>query len=165
MVQALAKLGNGDDIILTPDSPLPPGLGSKQSYPIYVALPPSELADFIQNLPDDWKPRREDLVFLSGGDVCGVIEPILKRFGYARDTMTQALVSGFTLPGGDRMPEDLSCVVGTDASGEQKWAGECAACGKWCGAVKERLETNGIRCKTGFYREWRRLMVSARWDV
>ena len=71
--------------------------------------------------------------------------------------MTQMLVSGMFLS--SKAPTDLSCIVGTDASGKNKWAGECAACGKWCGAVQERLERNDIRCKAGFYRDWRRYMV------
>jgi len=146
---------------LTPGTTLPQSLGDRDSYPIYIALPPQELNDFLQTLPDDWKPRLGDFVFLSGGPLCGVIEPILKRYGYARDTMTQLLCGGFTTPDtniGKGKPRDLSCKIGTDAKGESKWAGETATCGKWAGAVQERFETNDIRCKVGFYREWRRLM-------
>ena len=72
--------------------------------------------------------------------------------------MTQLLVGGFTTPGPIGKPRDLSCNIGLDAGGEAKYAGESAACGKWCGAIEERLENNSIRCKTGFYREWRRKM-------
>ena len=115
---------------------------------------------FIQTLPDEWKLRSSDFIFCSGGPICGCIEPVLKGAGFARDSMTQLLVSGFTLPGPAGKPQDLSCKIGLDASGENKYAGESAVCGKWAGAVKERLERNGIRCKSGFYREWRRLMVS-----
>lgn len=158
MVDALIALGNGEDVVLTPTSPMPHMVGNKESFPIYVAVPPYELNDFIKNLPDDWKTRRDDFVFLSGGNICGVIEPILKTYGYARDTMTQMLVGGFTTPGPARKPRDLSCNIGLDSYGEEKVAGECAACGKWAGSVQERLESNGIRCKTGFYREWRRMM-------
>lgn len=158
LVDALFYFGQGNDIVLTPTSPLPHMVGEKESFPIYVALPPNELDDFIKNMPDDWKPRRDDLVFLSGGNICGVIEPILKRYGYARDSMTQLLVGGFTTPAPPYKPRDLSCNIGIDNNGENKIAGECAACGKWSGAVQERLESNGIRCKTGFYREWRRMM-------
>lgn len=113
---------------------------------------------FIQTLPDEWKLRSSDFIFCSGGPICGCIEPVLKGAGFARDSMTQLLVSGFTLPGPAGKPQDLSCKIGLDASGENKYAGESAVCGKWAGAVKERLERNGIRCKSGFYREWRRLM-------
>lgn len=158
MVDALYSLGNADDVVLYPNSPMPPLLGYRESFPIYVALPPNEIEDFIKNLPDDWRPKREDFVFLSGGDICGVIEPILKKYGYARDSMTQVLVGGFTTPGPVGKPRDLSCSVGLDTNGEEKVAGECASCGKWAGAIQERLQSNGIRCKTGFYREWRRMM-------
>ena len=147
---------------MTPGTPLPLTIDDRDSYPIYIALPPQELNDFLKTLPEDWKPRIEDFVFLSGGPLCGVIEPILKKYGYARDTMTQLLCGGFTTPdtniGNIGKPRDLSCNIGTDAQGETKWAGETATCGKWAGAVQERFETNDIRCKTGFYREWRRLM-------
>lgn len=145
MVTAIASLGTGDDVVLTPGSPLPPTMGNRESYPIYVVVPPSELHDFIKNLPDDWKPRREDFVFLSGGKICGVIEPVLKDYGYARDSMTQLLCGGFSTPGATGRPQDLSCKVGIDASGEDKWAGETATCGKWAGAVAERFEAHGIR--------------------
>lgn len=161
IVDALVKLGNGDDIILTPNEPLPQSMAQGMtSYPIYIAIPPHELHDFIKNLNDDWKVRIEDFVFLSGGPICGVIEPILKTYGYARDTMTQVLITGFTLPpqGFPGKPRDLSCNIGTDAGGNEKIAGECAACGKWSGAIQERLEENDIRCKVGFYRDWRRMM-------
>mmetsp|Transcript_25792 Transcript_25792/g.39525 ORF Transcript_25792/g.39525 Transcript_25792/m.39525 type:complete len:387 (-) Transcript_25792:101-1261(-) len=155
---AISSLRNGDDVIVTPGSPLPLSMGDKESYPIYIAVPPFELDQFITSLPDDWKLRRDDFVFLSGGKICGVIEPILKKHGYARDSMSQLLCGGFTTPGATGRPQDLSCKVGIDASGEDKWAGETSACGKWSGAVAERFENQGIRCKTGFYREWRRDM-------
>jgi len=150
-----------DDIILTPGETLPASIDDRVSYPIYITLPPQELNDFLKNLSPEWKPRIGDFVFLSGGPLCGVIEPILKKYGYARDTMTQLLCGGFSTPEnmvGTRKPRDLSCNIGVDAQGESKWAGETATCGKWAGAVQERFETNDIRCKVGFYREWRRLM-------
>ncbi len=152
-----------NDVFVRPGEPLPAELGGRTSYPIYVAVPPFELDDFIKNLPDDWKPKREDFVFLSGGAACGVIEPILKSYGLARDTMTQLLCGSFTTPGatGVGRPQDLSCNIGADAMGESKWAAETAVCGKWAGAVQARFENYQIRCKTGFYREWRRFMVSS----
>ena len=61
-------------------------------------------------------------IFCSGGPICGCIEPVLKSAGYARDSMTQLLVSGFTLPGPTGKPQDLSCKIGLDASGENKYA-------------------------------------------
>ena len=48
--------------------------------------------------------------------------------------------------------------LGLDANGESKMAGECAACGKWAGAIAEKLQRNSISCTTDFYREWRRKM-------
>lgn len=160
IADAIASLNpEKNDIVLTPGTPLPAMIGNRESYPIYVAVPPQELRDFIKGLPDDWKSRASDFVFLSGGNLCGVIEPILKEFGYARDSMTQLLCGGFTTPDTNiGRPRDLSCNIGIDSQGENKWAGETAACGKWASAVAERFESHDIRCKTGFYREWRRLM-------
>lgn len=147
-----------NDVIVTPQDPLPVAMGTnRESYPIYIAVPPQELKDFITQLSDSWKEKREDFIFLSGGPFAGVIEPVLKDYGYARDSMTQLLCGGFTLPVTGK-PQDLSCKIGVDSQGEDKWTGETAVCGKWAGAVQERFENNGIRCKTGFYREWRRWM-------
>lgn len=164
LTDAINALGNGDDVILTPNEPLPPLLEGRASYPIYITVPPYELKEFIQNLDDEWKARAEDFVFFSGTKVCGVVEPILRQFGMCRDSMTQVSV-GFSLPppgsglgGVTRKPEDTACNIGHDAQGDEKWAGESYACGKWNGAVASRLDVNGIRCKTGFYRDWRRSM-------
>jgi len=164
LTDAINGLGNGDDVILTPNDSLPPSLGGKTSYPIYITLPPYDLKEFIQNLNDDWKARAEDFVFFSGTKICGVVEPILREFGMCRDAMTQVVV-GFTLPppgsglgGVARNPECMACNIGVDAQGDIKWAGESQACGKWNGAVAGRLDAYGIRCKTVFYREWRRAM-------
>lgn len=164
LTDAISALGNGDDVVLTPRESLPRLLGGRTSYPIYITVPPYDLKEFIQNLNNEWKARAEDFVFFSGTKVCGVVEPILREFGMCRDSMTQVVV-GFTLPppgselgGVARKPEDAACNIGADAQGGEKWAGESQACGKWNGAVAGRLHANGIRCKTVFYREWRRAM-------
>ena len=77
--------------------------------------------------------------------------------GYCRDSMTQVLISGLSVT--QFGVADLSVrLMSETAIGEEKWAGECAACGKWAGAIAQRLLRNNIRCKTDFYREWRRRM-------
>jgi hypothetical protein len=171
LTDAIYSLGNGDDVIVTPNEALPDG-----RYPIYITVPPYELREFIQKLNDEWKARADDFVFFSGTKVCGVVEPILRDFGMCRDTMSQVVV-GFTLPppgsglgGVARKPEDMACSIGADAYGEEKWSGETQSCGKWNGAVASRLDRNGIRCKSTFYREWRRAMweralYDAVWNV
>eukprot|EP00970_Alexandrium_tamarense_P014154 scaffold3936_cov187-Alexandrium_tamarense.AAC.1 len=176
LTDAIVGLGKGNDLLLTPNEPLPPAIGEKTSYPIYITLPPYELREFIQQLDEEWKARAEDFVFFSGGKICGVVEPTLREFGMCRDAMTQVTV-GFSLPkpgtglgGTTRKPEDMSCNIGADANGENKWAGESVACGKWNGAIAGRLSENAIRCKTVFYREWRRAMweralYDAVWNV
>jgi hypothetical protein len=156
MADALIKMGMGDDCVLVSGQEIP--AGGPTEFPIYITLPPSELRDFLKNLPTSFKDRPEDFVFLSGGLKYGSCESVLKDFGYARDTMTQFLISGFqTKP----IIKDTSTSLGFSKNGEAKIAGECAACGKWAGAIEKRLERNAIRCKNVFYREWRRLMVSA----
>ena len=176
LTDAINALGKGDDVILTPSDARPPSLGGRESYPIYITVPPYELKEFIQNLNEEWKSRAGDFVFFSGTKVCGVVEPVLREFGMCRDAMTQVTI-GFTLPppgsglgGVAKKPEDLSCNIGTDAQGEDKWAGESQTCGKWNAAVASRLDANGIRCKAVFYREWRRAMweralYDAVWNV
>lgn len=77
--------------------------------------------------------------------------------GYCRDQMTQVLVSGMGIPQNRRV-QDLHVNLGVDANGENKLAGECAACGKWAGAIAERMERSNIFCRVDFYREWRRRM-------
>jgi len=175
VVDTLVSFGEGYDVVLTPDSKLPETLKDSSSYPIYIALPPMELETFLRNMrksnedqagdymvDSSWKDRISDFIFISGGSLWGVIEPFIKPFGYARDTMTQLLWNGISLPNGADgtavKAADLSCKVGIASNGEDKWAGECAVCGKWRGAVKARFEVNEIRCSSAFYREWRRLM-------
>ena len=166
LVLALTRLGMGDDVVKSVaygDYPeLPTSLGNGMSeYPIYVAISPSSLKGFLDNLSDEYKTRYDDFVFFSGGPHCGCIESVLKQKSLARDTITQVLVGGLLCPKDEfdpRKPQDLSVNIGTDSVGENKYAGECAACGKWQGSIRERFERNSIRCKTGFYREWRRLM-------
>ena len=68
--------------------------------------------------------------------------------GYCRDAMTQVVISGMKiLPNGH--VEDIKAFLGSDASGEDKLAGECTACGKWAGSIVERLERSNVLCKTG----------------
>jgi hypothetical protein len=158
LVDAVVALGEGEDALIKPGTPMPEEYAGQDSFPIYICVPPSELDEFLNYLPDEWKAKMSDFVFFSGGKLCGCIEPTLKRYGLARDTMTQALASGFTMPGPTGKPQDLAIKIGSDAGGEDKWAGESAVCGQWQGAFAERLARNGIRVRTGFYRDWRRYM-------
>lgn len=77
--------------------------------------------------------------------------------GYCRDQMTQVLITGLDITPSFQL-NDLSISLGNDANGEDKIAGECAACGKWAGSIASRLERFNIFCRTDFYREWRRRM-------
>jgi hypothetical protein len=71
--------------------------------------------------------------------------------------MTQVLISGMRMLKNNRV-QDLKTLLGSDAVGEDKIAGECTACGKWAGSIAERLGRGDIFCRTEFYREWRRKM-------
>lgn len=156
LAQALMHMGNGDDIILSPYQPLPEYLGELSEYPIYLTLPPQEIEPFLDNLDEAYQERQMDFCFFAGGFQYGNIEDILKERGYCRDAMTQIVISGMEL--GEHGIRDLAVSLGTDTVGQEKWAGECAACGKWNGAIAKRLARNEVRCSTDFYRDWRRKM-------
>ena len=157
LAQALMQMGNGDDVILSPYQALPETLGGSSDYPIYLTLPPQEIAPFLDSIDKSYEDRNEDFCFFAGGFQYGNIEETLKDRGYCRDKMTQIVISGmeFVGPAGIK---DLSVNLGPDSVGEDKIAGECAACGKWNGAIAKRLERNEVRCSTDFYRDWRRKM-------
>lgn len=158
MTDALLAMSKGGDVVLTRNDNLPAELEGRSEYPIYICLPPSELEDFLRNLSDNFKERNDDFCFFSGGPYFGNIEDLLKSLGYCRDTMTQILASGIEfLPQASKV-KDLSVKIGTDAMGEEKWAGETAATGKWNGAIAERMENAEVRCSVDFYRDWRRKM-------
>eukprot|EP00978_Attheya_sp_CCMP212_P003065 scaffold6251_cov52-Attheya_sp.AAC.3 len=168
LVNTLVALGMGNDVILetTSGQDLPETLGGQESYPIYMALPPFELKEFLKNgLPDQWKSRRDDFCFFSGTRDYGCIEQDLKDCGMCRDETTQLLLGGFTVLDATNeyanvnMIDDCSVTLDSmDAQGGRKYAGESSACGKWSGAFQARLDRNAVRCKRGFYREWRRDM-------
>lgn len=158
LADAIVQMGMGDDVVLSPGEELPPTLGGATEYPIYITVPAFQLKEFLESLPATFKDRRDDFVFMSGGNTYGNIEDLLKDKGYCRDSMTQFLVSGMKF---SPILEDVSVKLGASANGEEKMAGECSACGKWCGAIEERLQKSNINCKAVFYREWRRLMVGA----
>lgn len=156
LAQALMHMGNGDDMILSPYQPLPEFLGESSEYPIYLTLPPQEMEPFLDSLDKAYEDRQSDFCFFAGGFQYGNIEEILQTRGYCRDSMTQIVISGMQL--GPEGIKDASVNLGPDSVGEDKLAGECAACGKWNGAIAKRLERNEVRCTTDFYRDWRRKM-------
>jgi hypothetical protein len=158
LAKALYEMGPGDDIVVMPGQELPASVGGSSSFPIYITIPPTQLKQFLTNLPDTFRVKKDDMVFFSGGMTYGNIEKLLKDYGYCRDTMTQVLITGVKFT---PRVEDISVNLGNDAQGEIKRAGECAACGKWQGSIAERLDRQSVYCRLGFYREWRRLMVSS----
>lgn len=146
-------MGMGDDMLVEFDASATAALPAQMpdgrtEYPIYIFLPPNEITSFLMNLPDSYRERVDDFVFVAGGLAYGNNEDLLKDRGYCRDAMTQMVLSGLkVLPSGQ--VEDGKAYLGADASGEDKIAGECAACGKWAGSVVGRLERSNVYCSTG----------------
>lgn len=157
LAKCLRECGMGDDIILSPDQDIPDTLDGSSGFPIYITLPPSQLNHFLMNLRDSYKVHVDDFCFFSGGLEFGNIEDVLKERGYCRDAMTQVLISGLRIAPNGRA-QDRTVNLGLSGNGEEKIAGECTACGKWAGAIAERLQRSTVRCATDFYREWRRKM-------
>lgn len=146
LADALFRMGMKDDVVLTPGQELPLELEGRTSFPIYMTLPPGPLEQFLQTLPPSYKDRYDDFVFFSGGLVYGNTEDLLKKYGYCRDSMTQVLISGVKF---QPRIEDLTVSLGISAGGEEKVAGECAACGKWLGAIAQvRRTTKEQTCGT-----------------
>jgi hypothetical protein len=71
--------------------------------------------------------------------------------------MTQVMIGGMRITP-TRRPIDLHIKLGKSANEEDKFAGECTACGKWRGSIAQRMERSNVLCTTDFYREWRRKM-------
>ena len=157
LASALFKMGDGEDILLSPTDPIPTTLGNRESFPIYICVPNTLLDDVIGvNLFSLWEDKRDDLVYVT--TTKGNIEPVLKNFGLPRDATSQLLV-GFTVPTNSNFfPMDLSVKYGEDSQAMDKFAGESCATGKWRDAIAQRLNNKMIRCKSCFYREWKRDM-------
>jgi hypothetical protein len=81
LARGMINMGMGDDIVLTPDQELPDTVGGSSEYPIYVTVPPTQLADFLDNLSASYKDRVDDFVFFSGDLQYGNIEDLLKERG------------------------------------------------------------------------------------
>jgi hypothetical protein len=160
LAQAMWNMGMGDDVVMAPFDPLPAEIDGNTEYPIYVTLAPYQLADFLSNLPPDYMQRCDDFVFFSGGLSYGNIEDVLKPSGFCRDSMTQVLLAGLKVLDNSRV-EDQCVSLGLAGNDQEKLAGQCTACGKWNGAIAQRMERNNVLCKIDFYRDWRRAMWEA----
>ena len=103
----LREYGTGEDVIVTPNDPLPETLGGSSEFPVYVVIPPYYLNYFLENLSDSYKMHMDDFVFFSGGLIYGNIEEVLKQRGFCRDAMTQVVISGLHIAPNGR-GQDLS---------------------------------------------------------
>ena len=157
LADALYTMGMGDDLAISPYQDLPEQMDGNTQYPIYITLPPNRLGEFLSNLPESYLQRADDFVFFSGGLFYGNCEDVLREYGFSRESMTQVLVSGLRFTDAKRC-QDLTVSLGLAANEENKYAGSCTACGKWHGAIAERMVRNDVTCKTDFYRDWRRAM-------
>jgi len=157
LANALQKMGDRKDLLLSPTDTIPETLENRESFPIYLCLSRNELEESIStNLFSLWESKYNDLVYCSTSK--GNIEPLLSQFGLARDSTSQLLV-GFTTPSNlNLFPLDMCIKFGVDAQSMDKYAGESSACGKWRDAIVDRLDKARIRCKSCFYREWKRDM-------
>jgi len=82
IAKAVHSMGMGDDIIITPDQEMPGAVGGYEEFPVYIALPPYQLEDFLtKDMPQSYKARTDDFVFFSGGHKCGNIEDALRERG------------------------------------------------------------------------------------
>jgi hypothetical protein len=81
LVRALLNMGVGDDLVVTPDQVIPGTLGGRKEFPIYVLVPPTQLAHFLSTLNPSLYDKIDDLVFVSGGMAYGNIEDVLKEKG------------------------------------------------------------------------------------
>ena len=116
------------------------------SFPIYVCVPEWEVEGVILSTP---KERRADLVFMQ----TACLENLLKRYGLCGKKQTQCCpyfgVSAIGRPMEGRVQYDVS-----KSDGEPKYGGETAVCGKWRGAVAERLKRQGLSCLVLDYPFW-----------
>ena len=75
-------LGGGRDVEMSPDATsLPVELEGRTEYPIYIALPPQLLQDFLIHLNPCFVERIDDFVFFSGKLPFGNTEDVLKERG------------------------------------------------------------------------------------
>ncbi|CAN0104848.1 unnamed protein product [Discosporangium mesarthrocarpum] len=160
---ALAAMGMGDDVLVRRGESIPqaiptgagggePGFGETLSeFPIYVCVAERDVAGVIDACPPE---KRPDLVFLQGR----CIENVLKSRGLCRGDQTQATLFMEVASDGRARPQSFQREIGTDTRGEPKLSGESVACGKWRGALKERLAKRALPCSTVFYLDFRRVM-------
>ena len=93
LVQAMLQMGMGDDLVVTPDQAVPSTLGGRREFPIYILLPPTQLADFLSTLNPSLYDKVDDFIFVSGGMTYGNIEDVLKEKGTSPTRTRAGLLS------------------------------------------------------------------------
>lgn len=119
----LASVGEGKDVLVGRDDPIPEGEG-----PIYICTRNNVLEDIIEKTPPE---RREDLVFLQNG----YIQEFLDDAGLGANT--QALIY-FAVAKKGETPIDGK----TDMNPE----GLTVATGKWAEALTARIKKCDLAC-------------------
>uniref|UniRef100_A0A7R9U6V6 Uncharacterized protein n=1 Tax=Pinguiococcus pyrenoidosus TaxID=172671 RepID=A0A7R9U6V6_9STRA len=151
LAEGLASFGFGKDVVISSIKELPASVDGLTDFPIYACVAPMDLEQLILDCPE---AKRPDLVFLQ----TGMMEPLLKRYGLCGKRNTQALCY-FEFHPMSGKPIDYVMNLGLDQQGNDKLAAVTSVCGKWAGAMTQRLTRNNIYCEAVGYYEWRRVML------
>jgi len=143
--------GSGEDVMLGRGGMIPPEVDGNRDFPIYVCVPNDEVENIIRSCPVE---KLDDLVFMQSG----MLEPVLKKYALCGNDNTQLNPIFWQYDVGSR-PQQALTDMGPDSFGVTKYAGETTVCGKWSGAVVQRLKRHNLDCKRLYYRDWRRTMI------
>jgi hypothetical protein len=87
LADCLFESGMGNDVVITPDQPLP--AMETDDFPIYITLPPTQLEALLDNCPPSLEAKYDNFVFFSGGRTYGNIEDVLKQRGKETSRINQ----------------------------------------------------------------------------
>lgn len=105
-----------------------------EDFPIYVCFNEWELEEKVLEAMPGSHPKREDLVFTNEN----VIEKLLARYGLSRKQTTQMLPF-YKLAMNGAVKDHVTTYKVSEFDGESLRCCVSVTCGKWAGAVKERL--------------------------
>jgi hypothetical protein len=153
--RSLAGLGFEGDVLIPAGEPIPTSINSLDagSFPVYMAVDEAMLVTVLQDgLGASLEKLREDLVFFQLNGGC--VEPLLRRHGLGGQQQTQATLYWDL----DAVKvRDLEMPKGLDD--ESAEAAVTCVCGKWAGALSDRLSRGNFQCDEFFYNVWRRGML------
>lgn len=126
--------GDGTDLVIRRGQAIPPDAPG----PVYVCTRNDDLEDIILNCPDE---KKSDLVFIQNG----MLERLLRNHDLGENTKANVY---FAVSGIGEDP--------IDGKTETNPEGLTSVCGKWEGAVSERIQRAGLSCKIVKERDFRR---------